>query len=205
MSVLNKLASSLDRRDEVPNRELAKEIIKKNDKKAIKELVENLSNKDKNIQSDCIKVLYEIGEQRSELIAEYYKEFTQLLENKNNRLVWGAMTAIDTITKYHPKEIYKTLPKLIDIAEKGSVITTDHLVNIMIQLIASKQTDVFPLLMEQLRNCPTNQLPMYAERSLPVINEKNKAVFVKVLSSRLKEVEKESKKARIEKVLKKLV
>lgn len=204
MSVLNKLASSVDRRDEVPNQELAKEIIKKNDTKAIRELVENLSNKDKNIQSDCIKVLYEIGEQKSELIAEHYKEFIQLLESKNNRLFWGTMTAIDTITKHHPKEIYKALATLIDIAEKGSVITTDHLVNIMIQLIASKQTDVFPLLIEQLRSCPTNQLPMYAERSLPVINDKNKAVFVKTLSSRLKEVEKESKKVRIEKVLKKL-
>ena len=35
MSVLPKLASSLDRRDEVPNRELAKEIVLTKDKKAV--------------------------------------------------------------------------------------------------------------------------------------------------------------------------
>ena len=44
--VISKLASSLNRKDEVPNQELAQEIIKSNDKKAIKELVENLSNRD---------------------------------------------------------------------------------------------------------------------------------------------------------------
>ena len=56
MSVISKLASSLNRKDEVPNQELAQQIIKSNNKKAIKELVENLSNRDTKIQSDCIKV-----------------------------------------------------------------------------------------------------------------------------------------------------
>ena len=64
MSVLDRLASSLGRRDEVPNQILAKQIVAKNDKVAVKELAENLSNKDKNIQSDCIKFLYVIGEQK---------------------------------------------------------------------------------------------------------------------------------------------
>jgi hypothetical protein len=45
---------------------------------------------------------------------------------------------------------------------------------------------------------------MYAERTLPVISEKYKKDFVKVLSSRLKEIEKESKMKRVEKVIKKL-
>jgi hypothetical protein len=45
---------------------------------------------------------------------------------------------------------------------------------------------------------------MYAENSVPIINDKNKNEFVKIISSRLKEVEKESKKKRIEKVIKKV-
>lgn len=206
MSVLDKLASSLGVRNEVPNQLLAKEIIKKNDKNAVKELVENLSNKNKNIQSDCIKTLYEIGEQRSELIADHYKEFIKLLSDKNNRLVWGAMTAVDTITLHHPKEIYNSLPLLINIADKGSVITIDHLVNILIKLGSLKQysNDVFPLLFEQLKKAPTNQLPAYAEKSMSLISEKNKAVFIKILSSRLDEIEKETKRNRVEKVIKKL-
>ena len=37
MSIIEKLATSLNRRDEIPNQELAREILKTNDKKAIKE------------------------------------------------------------------------------------------------------------------------------------------------------------------------
>ena len=89
MSVIEKLATSLNRRDEVPNQELAKNIVSKNDRKAVEELVRNLSNKDSSIQGDCIKILYEIGESRPEMISSYAKEFISLLDNKNNRLAWG--------------------------------------------------------------------------------------------------------------------
>ena len=51
MSVLPKLASSLGRRDEVPNQELAAAIAKAKNKTAIAELVENLANKNKAIAS----------------------------------------------------------------------------------------------------------------------------------------------------------
>ena len=61
VSVLNRLASSLGRRDEVPNQELARDLAGKKDKAGVREIAENLWNKDKNIQADCIKVLYEIG------------------------------------------------------------------------------------------------------------------------------------------------
>jgi len=206
MSVIEKLASSLNRRDEVPNQELAKQIVKKKDKAAIIELIELLSNKSKDIQSDSIKVLYEIGEQEPSLIAEYAKNFIALLDSKNNRLQWGTMTALDSITSENPKEIYKALPKIIKGANNGSVITKDHAVNILIKLCASKQyeEDAFALLVEQLLNSPTNQLPMYAEKAMPIINEKNKLLFIKTLSSRLDEIEKDTKRKRVEKVIAKV-
>src|SRR5437588_6134123 len=87
MSVLSKLASSQKRNDEAPNQELAAQIIKDNDQMAVKELVENLTNKDKTIQSDCIKVLYELGERgKPELIVPYTDTFVELLSSNNNRL-----------------------------------------------------------------------------------------------------------------------
>ena len=206
MSVISKLSSSLNRKDEVPNQELARQISNSGDKKAIEELVENLSSKDSKIQSDCIKVLYEIGEHKATLIAGYDKEFLALLENKNNRLVWGAMTALDCITSINPKEIYKTLPKILAAAGKGSVITKDHAVNILIKLAASKNfaDNSLTLLLEQLKTCATNQLPMYAENATGIITDKYKKDFIKVLTSRLGDIEKESKQKRVQKVIKKL-
>lgn len=55
MSILNRLASSQNRRDEVPNQELAYDLAAKKDKAGIREVAENLWNKDKQIQSDGIK------------------------------------------------------------------------------------------------------------------------------------------------------
>ena len=125
MTVLNKLASALIRRDEVPNQALAHEIVRTSDPDAIGTLVENLWNKNKNIQSDCIKVLYEIGARKPDLIARYHQEFGKLIESQNNRLVWGAMTALDAIAFQEPKAVRGLLPRILTVAERGSVITRD--------------------------------------------------------------------------------
>ena len=205
MSIIPKLASSLNRRDEVPNQELAKQIAAKKDKKAVQELIDNLHNKSKDIQNDCIKVLYEIGDINPSLISDYAKEFIALLDNKNNRLQWGAMTAINTITLENPKVVYASLLKIIAAADKGSVITKDYAVNILIKLCSLKQYDdnAFPLLIDQLLSSPTNQLPMYAEKAMHIITDKNKSLFTKTLISRLDDIEKDTKRKRVEKVIKK--
>jgi hypothetical protein len=70
MGVIDKLATSLNRRDETPNQALARSIAEHADKITVKELVDNLTNRDKNIQNDCIKVLYEIGERKPALTSK---------------------------------------------------------------------------------------------------------------------------------------
>ena len=171
MPVIEKLASSLNRRDEKPNQELAKKIADKKDKAAVKELILLLQHKSKDIQFDCIKVLYEIGELQPSLIKEYTKNFIGLLESKHNRNIWGAMHALDCIAIEDPKQIYSNLSKIMDAAEKGSVITKDHTVAILVKLCSVKQyaENVFVLLIELLKDCPTNQLPMYAENAMGII------------------------------------
>ena len=205
MTVITKLATSLKRRDEVPNQELAKQIVNKNDKAAVKELVENLSSKSRDIQNDCIKVLYEIGRPKPALLAPYARDFVALLISKNNRMQWGAMAALDAITPEDPKLIYSVLAKIVAAADSGSVITRDNCVNILIKLCAIKQyaNAAFSLLTEQMQGCPVNQLAMYAERAMPVINEKNKMKFITILASRLDDIEKETQKKRVQKVISK--
>ncbi len=140
------------------------------------------------------------------MIAGYITEMLALLNNKNNRLQWGGMIALDIITNENPPAIYKALPKIIDGADKGSVITNDHCVGLLIKLCAIKKyaADAFDLLNERLKKCPTNQLPMYAENALPIINDTNKAMLIKTLQARLPEIEKDTKRMRVEKVIKKL-
>lgn len=206
MSIIGQLASSLGKRDEAPNHALAANIVRTKDRKALKELLELLHHKSKDIQSDSIKVIYEVAEQAPELVAKHNQELVALLDNKNNRLQWGAMTALDAIAGEDPETVHASLAKIIAVADKGSVITNDHCVGILITLCGEKayRKDAFDLLLERLLKSPVNQLPMYAEQALPVIGAETKAAFLKVLSARLGDIEKESKRRRVEKVIKKL-
>lgn len=206
MTILEKLSTSLGRRDEVPNQELAQQIVAGKDVTAVEELVGHLEHKNKDIQNDCIKVIYEIGTQDPKLIAAHYEKFIKLLDSKNNRLQWGAMTALNTIALEKPQIIFESLGNLVGIAEKGTVITKDNLMAILIKLCSlPKYADsAFSLFNEQLIGSATNQLPMYAENALPIINQANKARFIKTLASRLDDIEKDSKRKRVENVIKRL-
>ncbi|HMS44788.1 MAG TPA: hypothetical protein PKC68_03235, partial [Alphaproteobacteria bacterium] len=62
MSIIHLLSTSLNRKDELLNIHLAEIIVQKNDQSAVKKLVDHLSANNKNIQSDYIRVLYEIGQ-----------------------------------------------------------------------------------------------------------------------------------------------
>jgi len=181
--------------------------VRERDAVAVKELIENLNHRDRGIQGDCIKVLYEIGAANPDLIAKYYREFGELLESKNNRVVWGAMTALDTIALKEPKGVHGMLAKILRVADNsGSVIARDHAVGILVKLGTRKayKRDCIALLIEQLMSCPNNQFPMYVEMSVAVIEAGNRERFQQVIETRMPRLDKESQKKRLAKVLKKL-
>ena len=203
MDIIAKLATSLNRRDEVPNQELAAEIVKRGEWDDVNDLIANLLNLNKGIRYDCIKVLYEIGYLEPGLIAEFLSIFLDLIGGKDNRLQWGSMTAIACIVRVRPDDVCESLPKIIRVANRGSVITRDQCVKILITLCSiGKHADTaFPLLLKLMAKCPTNQLPMYAENAIPVVTADGRDEFIQVLTSRLGEVESLSKQKRIEKVI----
>jgi hypothetical protein len=206
LTVLDKLSSAVGRRDEGPNQELAAEIAAAADGKSVRELVDNLANADKRIQSDCIKVLYEIGYRKPELIAPYSEEFGKLLVSKNNRLVWGGMIALDSIASVNQRRVHGLLDRIVQSANSGSVITRDHAVGILAKLARNKDYSetCFPLLLQQLRDSPNNQFPSYVEMSVPVVGRENGAEFTKLVEMRLGSLEKESQRKRVEKALRAL-
>lgn len=206
IEVLPLLATSLGRRDEVPNQELAAKIAAVKDADAVKQLVGYLEHKDKGIRHDALKALYELGYINPAMIAPYADTFVGLLKSKVNRMVWGAMIALSEIVKQAPEAIFPHLNVILETAEKGSVITRDGAFKILVGLYGQpKHADaIFELLNEQLLASPVNQLPMYAELLLPAVLDKHRPKISSTLESRLDDVEKESKRKRINKVLKKL-
>ena len=188
MSILNKLASVLERSDEVPNQLLAKEIATSGDKTAVQELVDNLANKNKDIQSDCIKVLYEIGAIKPELIAGYVNPFVKLLTSRNNRLVWGAMTALGAIATVDTAAITKHVDTIIQATDKGSVITQDWGIRVLATLSTKDKTaakHIFPFLLQFLEKCPAKDMPRHAESIAPALNASNRDAILAILRVRL--------------------
>jgi len=191
MSVLNRLAHSLGRRDEVPNQELARDLAAKKNKAGVKEIVENLANKDKNIQADCIKVLYEVGVIEPGLIADYAEDFVKLLRSKNNRLAWGGMTALAEVAKANPDAVFKNLDAIKKAKETGSVITVDNAISTLAYTAAASdkyRAAIFPYLLDHLSNCRPKEVPQHSEKTLPAVNASNKADFVKVLEKRMEDL-----------------
>jgi hypothetical protein len=206
MTVLNLLASSQGLKGNDANILLAKELSISKDAGAIKELADNLNNKNKNIQSDCIKTLYELGYLNPELIADSHAGFIKLLASKNNRLVWGGMIALATVTDLRHKEVFASLDKIVETINKGSVITIDSGVEILSRL--NRHDEYFnttdPLLIEQLWKCPVKQLPMYIEKAEISINNRNKEIYSTIIVKRKPECENDSQVKRLEKSLKKI-
>ncbi len=204
MSILNRLASSLGRRDEVPNQELARDLASKKDKAGIREIAENLWNKDKNIQSDCIKVLYEIGYLEPKLIADYTEDFAKCLKSKNNRLVWGGMTALAEVAKANPDAVFKHMGEIKKAKETGSVITVDNAISTLAYTAAANDKynkAIFPYLLKHLADCRPKEVPQHSEKTMPAVNAGNKMEFIKVLEKREEDLS-SSGLSRVKKVIK---
>lgn len=204
MSVLNRLASSLGRRDEVPNQELARELAAKKDKAGIREIAANLWKKDKNIQADCIKVLYEIGYIEPKLIADYAEDFVRCLKSKNNRLVWGGMTALTEVAKANPDAVFKYFDQIKKAKETGSVITVDNAISTLAWTAAANEKyneTIFPYLLSHLAGCRPKEVPQHSEKTLPAVNAANKVELIKVLEKRMEDLS-GSGLSRVKKVIK---
>lgn len=187
MSVLGKIASLQGERDDVPNQELARELVSSRDAAGVKEIAENLFNHDKNIQSDCIKVLYEIGYLDPHLISGYAKDFLTLLKNKQNRLVWGAMIALSTISVIEADKIYDQRNLIIKALENGSVITVDNAVRVLAGVSSANPAyskDLFPHILNHLKTCIPKEAAQHSESAMIAVNRDNKEAFFEVLKAR---------------------
>ncbi|WP_336787066.1 hypothetical protein [Paenibacillus sp. MMO-177] len=187
MSVVNLLASRLGRNDEEPNIALAQRLASEENLADIQEIIENLSSKDKKIRHDCIKVAYEIGGLRPELISQYAIRFVELLGSRDNRLVWGGMTALSAIASVASEPIMEHCDQIVSAMATGSVITVDKAVFTLSILAAVSEANnkaIFPFLLRHLESCRPKEVPQHSESVLLAVTPLNKEDFLKVLRAR---------------------
>ena len=201
--MLSQLASALGRSDEVPNIELAEKLSATQNKADIEEIVSGLDMKSA-IANDCIKVLYEVGVRNPNLTAPYAPVFIRLLKSKNNRLVWGAMTALGQIAALVPDVIFSGFDDVYKAYETGSVITVDHSMSVFAALCAANKeyaVKIIPLLISHLTNCRPKEIPQHLERMAICFTAENVSPFKTALQSRYSELTPPQQK-RVDKVVK---
>lgn len=205
--MIEKLACNIGRKDEEPNINLAVELCEKGDNTGVKEIVCGLKHKEKAIANDCIKVLYEIGERKPQLISKYTEDFISLLSSKNNRLIWGGMTALATVALINPNSIYDNLTVIKKAYKEGSVITIDNSITVFAKLCKANEKyekEIFPILMQHLEFCRPKEVPQHAERIMICITDNNKKDFLQVLEKRKVNLT-DSQIKRIDKIIKKVI
>jgi hypothetical protein len=203
MSVLKRIAYFQGRRDEVPNQELAKQLVETQDRDGIQEIAANLWHKDANVRSDCLKVLYEVGYLEPALIADYVGEFFKLLQSRNNRLVWGAMIALSTIATLKADDLFQHRAEMQKAMAAGSVITVDAGVKALAGVASQKNAyreELFPHLLLHLQSCRPKDVPQHAESTLVAVDATHGEAFVAVLEKRLPDLS-SSQAARVRKVI----
>lgn len=206
MLYVERTAFYLGRKDEVPNRELARELAESDNREGLDEMASYLGDKNKTLASDCLKVLYEASYIKPELIVPYFEILVPLLQSKNNRMVWGAMIGIASIAKVEPIMVYKHIALIRNKIETGSLITNIHGVYAMINMAGADES-IYDELIDELLKILEETRPIdvakRAESLVPIIKATHQARFIEILEKAGSRVSKAGVK-RIEKVIKKV-
>ncbi|WP_421893064.1 hypothetical protein [Marinoscillum sp.] len=207
MNVRHRFARSQGISNEIPNKQLASEILSSSDEASIREILQVLresTNPDE--LSDGLKVIEMIGEQNPGMIADAYQPVFMLLHHAMNKVQWRAMSALSTFSFLHHAATFNDLGVILKLMDSGGVITRDHGVKILIGLYTEDayRADIGPLLLEQVTSAPDNQLGQYAEKWMQVISHEDSAKLIHVLEVRQPELINPSHQKRISRVLLKL-
>jgi hypothetical protein len=102
-------------------------------------------------------------------------------------MIWGAMIALSTIASLKADQIYEQIDVIYSAIEQGSIITTDSGIKVLASVASANEeyaAQVFPFLLEHLRNCRSKEVGQHAESVFIAVNSLNREQFVGVLKSR---------------------
>lgn len=203
-NVIDRIASRLGRRDEGPNIALAHDLTERGDAAGVAEIAAHLWARDPATRSDCIKVLYEVGERNPELIAPHAEAFVRLLSDKQTRMVWGGMSALAAIAPVAGDALFPHVGEIRAAMARGSVIALDAGVKTLARIAtgsSERTAALLPVLVAHLASCRAKEIPQHAESSLVAVTPENRAAFLAVLERRLPELT-PAQAARVRRVLK---
>ncbi|MGL4606687.1 MAG: hypothetical protein ACRCU3_04415 [Eubacteriaceae bacterium] len=204
--MIEKIAYYQNINSDEPNVDLAILLCDSEDRDGIREIRDGLTHKTPRVAANCIKILYEIGYRKPELISDYTKDFLSLLTSKNNRLVWGGMTALATIADLKPIILYQNIEVIKSAFQNGSVITIDQSITVFAKIAKADKThedELFSLLIDHLACCRPKEVPQHGDRASLCVHPGNSEVFIHTLEKRKPELTPNQIK-RVDKIIKAL-
>jgi hypothetical protein len=191
MPISDRLAYSLNRRDQVPNKMLAQDIADTEDVSKLQELIEFLNSKPhRRLQMDAMLTIAYVGEQAPEMILPHIDFLVEKLKDSIDRVSWGSMIALSNVSTMALSKMYENLPKILDAMDDGSIVGRDHGYRILINLygVEKYSNDLFVILLEQLKKAPPNQLGQYVERLIEVVLPRHLAQLALIVEEQRKDL-----------------
>ncbi len=203
MTVLERIAYYQGRRDEVPNQQLARALARRKDTAGIREIARNLNNPNRSVQSDCLKVLYEIG---------YLDPGTDRRLRRRVSGSAGEQEQPDGVGEHdrarddRPAEgqvIGSRLDEVLAALDRGTVITVVWGVRTLAGVAGASRSDrprILPHLLRRLETCLPRDVPTHALSCFPAIDDASRDRFLAVLERRRPDLS-PSQAARLRKVI----
>ncbi len=201
MTILDKVSKFQTMKYEEGLSNLVVEIVLSNNQEIVDVILNELMNtKNKSVQSNYIKLLYEIGREDADLINPYTKEFIFLLSSKNNRVVWGAMYALAAMT--YLDEMVNYMFEIVDAINEGSRITYDAGIKVLVNITNKFKHVGFSELKLKLLECDAKKLAAYVEETIICNDEEVRNEVINIIDKRISEFSKASQIKRLEKTKK---
>lgn len=158
----------------------------------------------KALRHDCIKVLYEVGKIRPELINKHVETFLKLLDSRSNRMVWGVMIALSTVVAREAEAIHARIDRIYRTMAVGSVIAIDAGVRVLSGVASTKpeyNREILPYLLEPQRTCCSKEIPQHTESIMLAVGTENIEELLVILAERKEELTK-PQEIRVERIIK---
>lgn len=207
MSISDKLAYSLGRKDQVPNKLLAQEITDAEDSERLNDLIEFIESKPhRRLQMDATLTIAYVGDLLPKMLKPHVGFLIKKLQDPIDRVSWGSMIALSHVSSHVVDQMYENLPAILDAMDMGSIVGRDYGYRILVNLytVDRYSSDLLFILLEQIRKAPSNQLGQYTERLLPVVRPEDRSELVTALEDRRLDLTNEYHLRRLTKNLKKL-
>lgn len=192
--LLNRLAVSMQRLDDMPNLELAAEIVQTDDEESLRILVSVLERHDDHHAPDASRVIFEVGTRAPQLLQQHAERLLAMCEDSQKEMLPYTMYALSPVAHLHAETLWDmrdlfwsaltdlTLPA--SLAQAGAV----RLLSALCAAGPDYARTLAGGLVDLLGKCMPKDVAFFAESVLPALGTAHSHRAKPVLDRRMKEL-----------------